>query len=92
LRPEQTKTTVEPATREAHSVAFLLALASIARSVGGHQLLYARVNWDNLFASASPPGAPSPRIARGSYTRDALRAYHKRRRELRGGLARALAL
>ncbi len=68
-------------------MAFLIALVSAVRGVGGDRLLYARINWDKLFESASPPGAPSPSVARGSYTRDALRSYHARRTEMRSGLS-----
>ncbi len=66
-------------------MAFLLALAAIARETGSCRLLYARINWDKLFESASPPGAPSASVAKGSYTRQALRAKHQRRMELRSG-------
>ena len=68
---------------ETLNVAFLITLLAIASSVNAYRLLYARVNWDNLFESATPPGAPAPAVAQGSYTRTALRSYHQRRVALR---------
>lgn len=84
---------IEPATREASEVAVLFALVMSLRRVGAVNMLYAHVNWESLFASADPPGAPSPDVARGSFTRDALRSHHQRRQALRSGhagLARAI--
>lgn len=68
-------------------MAFLIVLVAAMRGVGGHRLLYSRLNWDNLFESANPPGAPNPSVARGSYTRDALRTYHTRRAAYRSGIS-----
>ena len=37
------------------------------------RLLLAQLNWDAIFRSAEPPGAPMPNVARSSLTRDARR-------------------
>lgn len=71
-------------------MAFLCALVSSMRAVDGTRLLFASLNWDNLFASASPPGAPRPQVAQASYTRLARRQQIERRRALRSGRDRFL--
>lgn len=43
------------------------------------------LNWDNLFESASPPGALPPKSARHSLTREANRQRWARSRALRSG-------
>lgn len=73
--------------QEAQTVALLVSVIWIARSVNADRLLYARINWDKLFESASPPGAPIPAVARSSYTRLALREHHQRRAAYRAGIS-----
>ena len=86
LRPP-TIHAVDPATLEDSSVAFYLALTQLAKSVDGQRLLFAGMDWEKLFSSANPPGAPTPKVAKATYTRLALRQHHQRRQALRSGSA-----
>lgn len=85
---------VEPAEVEAQSVRASQALSDCLREIGGQRLLLAQLNWDRFNASASPPGALNPDVARDSMTRQAIRRKESRRKALRSGhsgLSRAIA-
>jgi hypothetical protein len=68
-----------------------LVSVRIAKEIGEKRLLLARLHWDNLFESASPPGAVAPSLARASLTRVAIARKESRRRQMRSGLSGFLA-
>jgi hypothetical protein len=51
--------------------------------LGARRLLLARLDWERLFSSANPPGAPQPSVARATLTRQAVRDTAARRRAVR---------
>jgi hypothetical protein len=63
-----------------------LALARRIRALGAKRLLLAQMDWDRLFSSATPPGAPTPEVAKASLTRHAIRQKEQRRKALRSGI------
>ena len=74
--------------REAFSVASLLSLTDIVRGVDApRSLLFARINWANLQGASRAIGAPAPRVARATYTREARRVQRQRQLERRGGVS-----
>jgi hypothetical protein len=89
LRLSQTKTVVKHrlcATiehQEAIDVALFRARRNELSRIGAEGLLHAGIDWDDLFVSASPPGAPIAEVARASFTRVAFREHHERQRTLR---------
>lgn len=70
-------------------MASLLSLSDALRAVGAPaSLLYAQVNLGRLQGvSRSMVGAPSPRVARATYTRDARRVQRQRQLARRSGLS-----
>jgi hypothetical protein len=84
----------DPATSEEHDVEHTVALTAAVRRLGGSRLLFARLDWERLFSSASPPGAPTPTVARATLTRQAMKdaaARQKARRAAtRSGRDRAM--
>lgn len=84
---------VEPAEVEARDVDLTLDLTRRATEIGAKRLLLAQMNWERLFSSASPPGAPTATVARETLTRAAIRRKEAARRAFRSGvsgLARAI--
>ena len=82
-----TEIAADPATLESSSVAFYLALMASLRPINGNRLLFARLNWDAFFNSANPPGAPSPVVAKATYTRIARQQQKQRQMARRSGSA-----
>lgn len=76
----------EPAAVERQSVDAGHALATRLRAVDGQRLLLAQLDWNRFNASANPPGAVAPDVARDSLTRQAIRRKEARRRSYRSGL------
>lgn len=76
---------ITPESAEADLVDATLVSVSIAKEVGEKRLLLARLQWDNLFESASPPGALTPKIARLNLTRESNRQRWARSKALRSG-------
>lgn len=87
LRAPTTEAAHDPATLESSSVAFYLALMASLKPIDGDRLLFARLNWDTLFNSANPPGAPAPDVAKATYTRIARQQQKQRQMARRSGPA-----
>ncbi len=90
MAPDQT---IE--AREEHDVTVTVALVAAVSRIGATRLLLAQMDWDRLFTSANPPGAPAPGVARATLTRQAIRDTKARRAAARAnasiGHARAFA-
>lgn len=76
---------VEPAELERQDVQDTQALNDRLRAIDGQRLRLAQLNWDRFNASANPPGALAPDVARDSLTRHAIRRKELRRKALRSG-------
>jgi len=85
----------DPEAQEAHDISHTVALTAAVRRLGASRLLLARLDWERLFSSANPPGAPTPTVARATLTRQAKKdgaARQKARRAVsRAGHARAFS-
>lgn len=73
---------------EEDDVTRTLALIAGVRGIGAMRLLLRRLNWDRLFSSANPHfergmGAPTPKVARATHTRQAKRDEAGRQRARR---------
>jgi hypothetical protein len=68
-----------PEVLEAQSNSATVALTAAVRRIGASRLLLARMDWERLFSSASPPGAMTPKLARASLTRQAKKEAAARR-------------
>ncbi len=90
--PCRSTPTGEPADTEYLSVNDALALARRLRKVGGARLMLARMNWERLFSSATPPGAATPTVAKASLTRDSRRRWELARKANRSGVTPAFRL
>ncbi len=52
----------------------------------------AQMDWERLFSSASPPGAPTPSVAKATLTRDSRRRWELARKANRSGVTPAFRL
>ena len=86
-----TTASVDLATLDAHTeesgVRFYDRLTQRMFAIGAQRLLMAGLDWEKLFSSANPPGAPAPKVAQATYTRVARQQQKQRQMARRSGSA-----